>query len=338
MNIIILSGGSGKRLWPLTNQKRAKQFIKCLKREDGANESMLQRVYRQIRDIYPEELITVAANEAQKETIHEQIGKDVDISAEPCGRDTFAAIALATAYLTDIKGVRRDEPVVVCPSDFYGNGTFFLLLDNLAKEVASGRCDMALIGKEPKFANTEYGYILPAGREAISDIRAFAEKPDSTKAQELIDSGALWNCGVFAFKPEFVLKKMRELTGYDTYEQIINEYRNLPAISFDNAVVVKCAGGKDDKNDHSVRMRVVRYTGTWHDIGSWNSLTSIMEEPLHGKIVISEECSNVSVINELGIPILLMGMEDAVVAATDEGILVANKEKCNDIRRYLDSL
>ena len=187
MNIIILSGGSGKRLWPLTNEQRSKQFIRCLKREDGERESMLQRVYRQIREIYPEERITIAANEAQTGVIREQIGDEADSSAEPGGRDTCAAIALAAAYLHDIKGVGRDETAVVCPSDFYGDPTFFLLLDNLENEVRSGRCDMALIGKNPEAVNTEYGYILPAGSEAISDVRAFIEKPDAGRAKEVIE-------------------------------------------------------------------------------------------------------------------------------------------------------
>ena len=121
MNIIILSGGSGKRLWPLTGEQRPKQFIKCLKRDDGTDESMLQRVYRQIREIYPEERITIAANRAQTDVIKEQIGDAVDISAEPCGRDTFAAIALAAAYLHDERGVGRDEVAVVCPNGFCGD-------------------------------------------------------------------------------------------------------------------------------------------------------------------------------------------------------------------------
>lgn len=331
MNIIILSGGSGKRLWPLTSENRAKQFIKCLKREDGTQESMLQRVYRQIRDIYPDEHITVAANEAQIDTIREQIEDKIDISAEPCGRDTFAAIALATSYLTDMKGVSREEPVIVCPSDFYGDGTFFLLLDNLAKEVSSGRCDMALIGKEPESANPEYGYILPAGWEAISEVRSFVEKPDTVAAQKMIDDGALWNCGVFAFKPEFVLRKMQEITGRRMYEEIKNAYMELPKLSFDNAVVEKCASA-------SIALRVVRYTGEWRDIGTWGSLTSIMDEPIHGKAILDDECRNVSVINELDIPLLLMGMEDVVVTVTRDGMLVAAKDKCEELREKLDNL
>ena len=330
MNIIILSGGSGKRLWPLTNEQRSKQFIRCLKREDGERESMLQRVYRQIREIYPEERITIAANRAQTDVIKEQIGDAVDISAEPCGRDTFAAIALAAAYLHDERGVGRDEVAVVCPSDFYGDPTFFLLLDNLENEVRSGRCDLALIGKNPETVNTEYGYILPAGSEAISDVRAFVEKPDGSRAKEIIGRGALWNCGVFAFRIGFVLDKMQEIAGHSAYSEIIGGFEALPKISFDNAVVEKLFEGNDGRN----RIRVVRYAGAWRDIGTWGAFTEIMDEPVQGNVVVSEDCENVSVINELDLPVMVLGVENIVVTATEEGILVAMKDKSDNIKEY----
>ena len=331
MHIIILSGGSGKRLWPLTNEQRSKQFIRCLKREDGGKESMLQRVYRQIREIYPEERITIAANEAQTGVVREQIGNEADISAEPCGRDTFAAIALAAAYLTDVKGVARDEVAVVCPSDFYGDPTFFLLLDNLENEVRSGRCDMALIGKDPETVNTEYGYILPAGREAISDVRAFIEKPDSSRAKAAIDSGALWNCGVFAFRIGFVLDKMQEIAGHSEHARLLEAFAGLPKISFDNAVVEKLCEGSAPQS----RIRVVRYAGAWKDIGTWGAFTAIMDEPIQGNAIVADDCRGVSVINELDVPVMVMGMENTIVTATKEGILVAAKDKSDTIRKHL---
>lgn len=334
MHIIILSGGSGKRLWPLTNEQRSKQFIRCLKREDGERESMLQRVYRQIREIYPEERITIAANEAQTGVIREQIGDEADISAEPCGRDTFAAIALAAAYLHDIKGVGRDETAVVCPSDFYGDPTFFLLLDNLENEVRSGRCDMALIGKNPEAVNTEYGYILPAGSEAISDVRAFIEKPDAGMAKEVIEQGALWNCGVFAFRIGFVLDKMQEIAGCAEYARMLEGFAGLPKISFDNAVVEKLC----ECDAAQSRIRVVRYTGAWRDIGTWGAFTEIMDEPVQGNVITDETCRNVSVINEMDVPVMIMGMENTIITATKNGILVAAVDKTDNIRNCLEEV
>ncbi len=109
MNIVLLSGGSGKRLWPLSNDVRSKQFIKIFKREDGTYESMVQRVYRQIRKVDPKAEVTIATAKSQVSAIHNQLGDEVGISIEPCRRDTFPAIALASAYLADVRGVDPEE-------------------------------------------------------------------------------------------------------------------------------------------------------------------------------------------------------------------------------------
>ena len=103
MNIILLSGGSGKRLWPLSNDIRSKQFIKIFKKEDGDYESMVQRIYRQIRGVDRDAAVTIATSKTQASSIHNQLGEDVGICVEPCRRDTFPAIALAAAYLHDVK-------------------------------------------------------------------------------------------------------------------------------------------------------------------------------------------------------------------------------------------
>ena len=125
MNIVLLSGGSGKRLWPLSNDIRSKQFIKIFKCPDGSYESMVQRVYRQIKQVDKEATVTIATSKTQVSAIHNQLGEEVGISVEPCRRDTFPAIALATAYLADVQGVDPEEPVVVCPVDPYVEDDYF---------------------------------------------------------------------------------------------------------------------------------------------------------------------------------------------------------------------
>ena len=114
MNIVLLSGGSGKRLWPLSNDTRSKQFIKIFKTADGGYESMVQRVYRQIRSVDADAQVTIATAKSQVSAIHNQLGDGVGISVEPCRRDTFPAIALAAAYLRDVRGLSEQEAVVVC--------------------------------------------------------------------------------------------------------------------------------------------------------------------------------------------------------------------------------
>ena len=133
MNIVLLSGGSGQRLWPLSNDIRSKQFIKIFHKEDGSLESMVQRVYRQIKTIDMDATVTIATSKSQVSAIHNQLGENVGISVEPCRRDTFPAIALAAAYLKDVQGVGEEESVVVCPVDPYVEDDYFEALKALGE-------------------------------------------------------------------------------------------------------------------------------------------------------------------------------------------------------------
>ena len=146
MNIVLLSGGSGKRLWPLSNDIRSKQFIKLFKTETGDYESMVQRVYRQIRRVDPEACVTIATARTQVSAIRNQLGDNVGISVEPCRRDTFPAIALATAYLTDVMGISPEESVVVCPVDPYVNEDYFEALKGLSDQADKGEANLVLMG------------------------------------------------------------------------------------------------------------------------------------------------------------------------------------------------
>ena len=161
MNVILLSGGSGQRLWPLSNDIRSKQFIKIFKTADGGYESMVQRVYRQIKAIDPNAKVTIATSKTQVSAIHNQLGTDVGISIEPCRRDTFPAIALASAYLVDMQGVGADEPVVVCPVDPYVNEDYFEALDKLCRLAGEGAANLNLMGIDPTYPSEKYGYIIP---------------------------------------------------------------------------------------------------------------------------------------------------------------------------------
>lgn len=327
MNIILLSGGSGKRLWPLSNEIRSKQFIKIFRREDGSYESMVQRVYRQIRQTDGNARVTIATAKAQVSAIHNQLGDGVTISVEPCRRDTFPAMALATAYLKDVVGISEEEPVIVCPVDPYVEEDYFEALRELERLVAEGQSNLVLMGMEPTYPSAKYGYIIPESKEYISNVSAFQEKPDEKTAQHYLEQGALWNGGVFAYRLSYVLDKARELTGYDTYQDILEHYGTLPKISFDYAVVEK-----------ESRIQVIRFAGKWKDLGTWNTLTEAMEEAGVGKAILSDSCQNVHVINELNVPVLAMGVQNVVISASPEGILVSDKEQSSYIKPYVDEI
>ena len=202
MNLVLLSGGSGQRLWPLSNDIRSKQFIKIFHREDGELESMVQRVYRQIKAVDTDATVTIATSKSQVSAIHNQLGEEVGISVEPCRRDTFPAIALAAAYLKDVQGVCEEDSVV----------------------------------------------------------------------------------------------------------------------------------------EHEPEIEVMRFAGTWKDLGTWNTLTEAMDSHAVGEALFNEKCENVHVVNELDVPILCMGLKDVVVSASPEGILVSDKEQSSYIKPFVNTL
>lgn len=325
MHIILLSGGSGKRLWPLSNDIRSKQFLKVFRLEDGSYESMVQHVYRQIKSVDKDARVTVATSKAQVSAIHNQLGGAVGISIEPCRRDTFPAIALASAYLHDVQGADRDEAVVVCPVDPYVEDDYFVALKALSDEVEKGLSNLTLMGIEPTYPSEKYGYIIPKSKDNCSDVEVFKEKPTADMANAYIAQGALWNGGVFAYRLGYMLDKAHELLDFEDYADLYAKYDTLPKISFDYAVV--------EKEPH---IRVMRFCGQWKDLGTWNTLTEAMTEPIMGKATMNETCKNVHVINELNIPVLCMGLKDVIVSASPDGILVSDNAQSSYIKPYVD--
>ena len=325
MNIVLLSGGSGKRLWPLSNDIRSKQFIKIFKTKDGSYESMLQRVYHQIKTVDKDALITIATSKSQVSALHNQLGEKVNISVEPCRRDTFPAIVLATAYLVDVQKIDPNESVVVCPVDPYVEEEYFEALKKLSQQADKGEANLVLMGIEPTYPSEKYGYIMPESKEKLSFVSAFKEKPDLENAKKYIAQGALWNSGIFAYKLKYVLEKAHELIDFKNYQDLYDKYETLTKISFDYAVVEK-----------EVKIQVMRFAGQWKDLGTWNTLTESMDEHSIGKAKMNDKCQNVHIVNELDIPVLAMGLSNVVISASPEGILVSDKEQSSYIKPFVE--
>ncbi len=327
MNIVLLSGGSGKRLWPLSNDTRSKQFIKIFKTADRSYESMVQRVYRQILSVDASAAVTIATSKSQVSAIHNQLGTDVGISVEPCRRDTFPAIALAAAYLHDVQMIPEKESVVVCPVAPYVEQDYFEALKALGERAATSSANLVLMGIEPTYPSAKYGYIIPKDKENVSQVSVFKEKPDEETAKSYIASGALWNGGVFAFRLGYVLKRAHELIAFHDYRDLYEKYDTLTKVSFDYAVV-----------EHESEIEVMRFGGMWKDMGTWNTLTEAMESPSIGKAILNDSCDNVHVVNELDVPVLCMGLKDVVVSASPEGILVSDKIQSSYIKPFVDEI
>lgn len=187
--------------------------------------------------------------------------------------------------------------------------------------------NLALIGIEPTYSSEKYGYIIPKDSGAVSVVEAFKEKQDRNLAGEYIAKGALWNGGVFAFKLQYLLQKTREVTGLFAYEDLLQQYEDLEKVSFDYAVAEK-----------EGRIWVMRFQGKWKDLGTWNTLMEAMDEHTVGQVLCSETCENFHVINELNVPIVCMGLKNAVVDISAEGILVSDKEQSSYVKPYVDRI
>ena len=322
MNVIILSGGSGKRLWPLSNEIRSKQFIRLLKDENGEYESMAQRVIRQLTTVDPEVQITIATSKSQVSTIRSQLGEKVAVCVEPSRRDTFPAIALAAAYLHD-----ELECVVVCPVDPFVEIEYYQSVKALESLVKEDRAKLTLLGVEPTYPSDKYGYIIPGDSGPISEVKEFCEKPDTWKAKEYLAQDALWNSGVFAFRLKYMIDKLHEMTSYTDYRDLYAKFDSLPCISFDYAVAEK-----------EPSCQVVRYSGEWKDIGTWNMMAEVMADVTKGNVMLDDTCTNTQVVNELDVPILCMGCKDMVIAASCDGILVTDKEQSGYMKPYVEKI
>lgn len=326
MKIILLSGGSGKRLWPLSNDVRSKQFLQVLESPDGRKESMIQRVVRQIEATGNAGGIVVATGEAQAGYVKGQLGRSIEIVTEPCRRDTFPAIALSCSYLAS-KGTDPDEPVIVMPCDTYADDTYFETVCRMGEAVERGDADLILMGIAPTYPSEKYGYIVPVKSEkadsGATPVERFTEKPDVATAEKLLEEGALWNGGVFAFRLGYLMKIAEKYMPGKDFRRIQADYDKFPKISFDYEVVEKATS-----------VGVLPYAGEWRDLGTWNTLTEKLPSTTEGTARL-HDCENTHVINELGIPVMGIGLKDLVIVVSPEGILVSKKSDSEKLKKLL---
>ncbi|MGG3734190.1 sugar phosphate nucleotidyltransferase [Heyndrickxia coagulans] len=328
MKLVLLSGGSGKRLWPLSNDARSKQFLKILEDKNSNLQSMVQRVWNQLKTAGLEKSTVIATSQSQIEMIQSQLNEEADLIIEPNRRDTFPAIALAASYLYTNKNTDLDEVIAVLPVDPYVDAGFFNRVKDLEKAIHETGSDLVLMGVRPTYPSEKYGYIVPKKKvnelaETI-EVARFIEKPTEEAAKELLNQGALWNCGVFGFRLGYLIQLLEGKQYPVQYEELLENYNKLPKISFDYEVVEK-----------TKKITALPYEGYWKDLGTWNTLTEEMATNQIGKGIISEDSMNTHLINELNIPVTVLGVSNAVIAVSPDGILVSDKEKSPKIKEIV---
>ncbi|WP_223069545.1 sugar phosphate nucleotidyltransferase [Paenibacillus caui] len=330
MKIVVLSGGSGKRLWPLSNEVRSKQFLKLLHDPEHGFISMIQRIWSQLKESDLAQDTLISACKTQIDLIKSHLGVDTPLIVEPERRDTFPAIALAASYLYSQHGVDANELIVVMPVDPYVHRHFFSIVRHMEQVLTESRADIALIGVKPTSPSSKFGYIVPCKEDEVSQgtdylrVSAFEEKPSESRAQALIHEGAIWNCGVFGFRLRFLLDMLKQRNIPLQYEELAGQYGSLPKISFDYEIVEKTS-----------RIVAIPYEGDWKDLGSWDVLTEELHSHQVGKGYIDKDCVNTHVLNELDIPLVVLGLSNAIVAASPNGILVSDKSKSHRLKEIL---
>lgn len=296
--------------------------------ETGEKCSMLQRVFGQLKAADLSGNTIVCASDSQVELIESQLNGVAEVAVEPARRDTFPAVMLSCAYLLSEKGAKGNDVVAFLPVDPYATIHFFEQIKKLGEYIEKQDGVIGLLGGVPTYPSTKYGYILPENDDGeMLRVKGFREKPDEEVAKELVAQGGLWNCGVFCFQLHMAERWLGKYGVAADYETVAANYERLPKKSFDYEVL-----------EHWDHIAAVKYNDIWKDLGTWNTLTEEMPEKSIGDVTWDGTCENSHAINVLGIPMVVMGAKNMVIAASHDGILVADKHQSSYIKKCLANI
>lgn len=350
MNIVIMAGGGGTRLWPLSRDKFPKQFTQIF-----GKKTLLQHTFdRALKIVGKPENIVVTTRQAFVKEISKQLKRlpKENILVESVKRDTAPSIGMAAAYLAS-KG-RHDEAMLLMPSDPYFRnpelyceavGAIGKFLDNHAGATV-------LLGSEPSYPETGYGYIelkskkISEGKNQFNAVKRFREKPDLEKAKKFVNSGKfVWNMGVYGwrvnnllhmiheFAPEIAsrLDEIQTLFQEKKLKKISEVYEKMPSISIDFAVTEK----QDPQS-----IFVLKGDYGWSDIGHWGAIQELMggKEGLELKkgIAVQINSSGNFVYNTAEKAIGLAGIHDLVVVSTKDALLICDKKNVQDVKKLVE--
>lgn len=337
---LIIAGGSGIRLWPLSRQNSPKQFANLL-----GNESLIQSTLKRVGSLFNEENVYIVLGEDQKFDIKRQIeglfsGNKLNILKEPCGRNTAPAVLLGVLQILSLD---KDAVILVFPSDHYiGDEKKFAERVNKACEIAL-EGPIVTFGVKPDRPETGYGYIERGQifREDSFSIKRFTEKPDLKTAVEYIESGNFyWNSGMFAFRASVIADEYKELAP-EIYNKvcgslgpagIINarDYKNIPGISFDYAIMEKTRKGV-----------VLPADFQWNDIGSWQALHGLLPKDASGNAVSGDVYMNESrncLISGSDRLLVANSLRNVCIVDTTDALFVSALDKTQEVKDIVEEL
>ncbi len=332
MKAVILAGGVGKRLWPISNQDCPKQFLNLLDQK-----SLLQKTIERFDYLDIVDHILISTSIHYKELLEEKkpvSKKPLSFLYEPTPRNTGPAIMLSAKYLEEVLRTSPDEPILILPSDHVIEPIeeFFEVLKAVSKELDG----ITTFGIRPKRAETGYGYIQVKNTSGlVKPIVQFIEKPPKKVAKTIYNKeDYFWNSGMFLFNSKILKDAVREYNKdlyeiFDqSYENCLRNFSNAESISFDHAIMEKV------NNSFCVSLDVA-----WSDIGSWDSLYDILDKDNNQNVkvgnIVDLDTKNSLIIGQKKL-VSTMGIDNIICIETDDTIFLAKKGKSQDLKRLLD--
>lgn len=337
MKIVILAGGGGSRLFPLSRTCFPKQFLRL---EEGKS-LIAQTVLRFLKFVAAKDILIVTNDQyfyhIQNE-LAECGAEDVQVIFEPVGRNTAPAIALAVKYCKDVLGCTENEVLLIAPADHVIKANDVFIKNMQTAIMLAENNKLVTLGIVPDRPETGYGYIeAGAAVETAYEVRAFTEKPSLDLVQQYLAAGNYyWNAGIFVFNIGFILA---ELSRYQPeilqcmegdYQKVIDGFSSMPDISFDYAVA--------EKSKDAVVVPLECY---WNDIGSWDALYDVLEKDAFGNAMkgdcLTIDCSNSLIIGRDRL-IAGIGLDDLLLVETDDVIVVAKKGESQKVKDVVEEL
>lgn len=336
---IILAGGSGSRLWPLSRELYPKQLLNL-----NSDKSLLQSTFQRLKHFMPAENIISITNVKHVPGVKFQLSElsdDISVLSEPISRNTAPAIALATKFIQQ----KNDDPIIlVVPSDHLikDSDKFAQTVEKGAKLAEAGY--IVTFGIEPDYPETGYGYINIL-EEPLMDgfkVKEFVEKPDVETAQKYVDAKTyFWNSGIFMFKASTMLDEIKKLSPeiYSVMEEFdfgdsdrieYNLFEKMPNISIDYAIMEK-----------SDKIALVKLRSDWNDLGSWQSIYDVSQKDGQNNVMIGhvlDEGSKNSFVYSSSKLVATIGLEDTVLIETEDAILACKKDKTQEVKKIFDTL
>ncbi len=346
MTPIILSGGSGSRLWPLSRKQYPKQFL-ALTGEHTLFQQTLQRL--SVEGMQPPVLVANLEHRFIVQEQLQQIGQQAQLLLlEPFGRNTAPAVAMAALQLI---AEGRDELMLVLPADHVLDDQQAFSQALALATVAAEKGEMVLFGVPADRPETGYGYIrggvdaqLPDG---VARVARFVEKPDAEHAAEYVASGDYyWNSGMFLFRASRFLEELKrhDVDIYDTCLLALERSQRKDAeISIDPATFACCP---DNSIDYAVmekttRACVVPLAAGWNDVGSWSSIWEVHDKDAAGNVtkgdVLLEDSRN-CLVHGNGKLVSVLGLDDIVVVETKDAMMVAHRDRVQDVKKLVGRL